>query len=66
MDIKNVHCSKCGAKFGNKWRGNIADKFVYYKNGDLKYIDLLKINTEKRDLKNLLILLIRYLHLKNI
>ena len=40
MNIKNVHCSKCGANFGSKWRGNVADKFVYYKNGDLKYIDL--------------------------
>ena len=40
MNIKNVNCSKCGAKFGSNWQGNIADKFVYYKNGDLKYIDL--------------------------
>ena len=39
MDIKNVHCSKCGAKLGSN-KKNITDKFVYYKNGDLKYIDL--------------------------
>ena len=39
MDIKNLNCSKCGAKLGSN-KNNIADKFVYYKNGDLKYIDL--------------------------
>ncbi len=39
MSIENVHCSKCRKKLGSD-KNNIADKFVYYKNGDLKYIDL--------------------------
>ena len=39
MDIKNLNCCKCGAKLGSN-KNNIVDKFVYYKNGDLKYIDL--------------------------
>jgi len=48
MNIKNVNCSKCGAKFGSNWQGNIADKFVYYKNGDLKYIDLFHKKCSKK------------------
>ena len=39
MDIKDLNCSKCGAKLGSN-KNNIADKFVDCKNGDLKYIDL--------------------------
>jgi len=39
MDIKNLNCSRCRQKLGSD-KNNIADKFVYSKNGDLKYIDL--------------------------
>jgi hypothetical protein len=39
MSIENVHCSKCRKKLGSD-KNNIADKFIYFKNGDLKYIEL--------------------------
>ena len=50
MSIKNLNCSKCGAKLGSD-KNNIADKFVYYKNGDLKYINLFHKKCSKKPTK---------------
>ena len=46
-DLKNLNCSKCGAKLGSN-KNNIADKFVYCKNGDLKCIDLFHKKCSKK------------------
>jgi|TARA_Y100000031_G_C7910994_1_gene243812 hypothetical protein len=53
MSIKNLNCSKCGTKLGSD-KNNIADKFVYYKNGDLKYIDLFHKKCFKKPTKKVL------------